>query len=246
MRQGDRGDARAGAPLSCGACGAVVKILVFDMDGVLVDVSESYRETIQRTVEHFTGKRITREAIQEWKNRGGWNDDWALSTAMIRAAGRDADYKAVVDHFQSIFHGNGSDGLILRERWIAGAGLLERLSQRFELAVFTGRLRWEAELTLKRFAPGLRFQPIVGAGDVPNHKPEPDGLLHIGKLAPGAALWYVGDTVDDARSAKAAGVPFIGIAAPGNTRYDELVSLLKAEDARAVLDDINQLEEALL
>ena len=57
------------------------RILVFDMDGVLVDVSESYRETIQRTVEHFTGKRATRESIQDWKNRGGWNDDWALSTA---------------------------------------------------------------------------------------------------------------------------------------------------------------------
>src|SRR5439155_23027068 len=122
--------------------------------------------------------------------------------------------------------------------------LFERLRQRFGFAVFTGRLRWEAELTLRRFAPDLRFEPIVGAGDVANHKPAPDGLLHIGKLAAGAELWYVGDTVDDARSAKAAGVPFIGIAAPGNTRYDELVSLLKAEDARAVLEDISQLEEA--
>ena len=28
------------------------QLLVFDMDGVLVDVTESYRETIQRTVEH--------------------------------------------------------------------------------------------------------------------------------------------------------------------------------------------------
>jgi HAD superfamily phosphatase len=222
-----------------------VNLLVFDMDGVLVDVSESYRETIQRTVEHFTGKRVTRETIQDWKNHGGWNDDWALSTAMIRAAGLDADYDAVVRYFQGVFHGNGSDGLILRERWIARAGLLERLSERFRMAVFTGRLRWEAELTLRRFAPGLRFEPIVGAGDVPNHKPAPDGLLHIGKLEPEAGLWYVGDTVDDARSAKAAGVPFIGIASPFSERRDELVSLLHGEGAKAVLDDINQLEAVL-
>ncbi len=33
------------------------RLIVFDMDGVLVDVSESYRETIVRTVEHFTGRR---------------------------------------------------------------------------------------------------------------------------------------------------------------------------------------------
>lgn len=222
-----------------------MNLLVFDMDGVLVDVSESYRETIQQTVEHFTGKRVTRETIQIWKNRGGWNDDWALSTAMIRAEGLEADYDAVVQHFQSIFHGNGSDGLILCERWIAHAGLLERLSERFQLAVFTGRLRWEAELTLRRFAPDLRFEPIIGAGDVPNHKPAADGLLHIGKLMPESGLWYVGDTVDDARSAKAAGVPFIGIASSTSERRDELVSLLQAEGASAVLEDINQLEAVL-
>jgi len=38
-------------------------LLVFDMDGVLVDVTESYRETIARTVERFTGHPITREKI---------------------------------------------------------------------------------------------------------------------------------------------------------------------------------------
>ena len=134
---------------------------------------------------------------------------------------------------------------MLRERWIARAGLLERLSERFQLALFTGRLRWEAELTLRRFAPGLSFEPIVGAGDVPNHKPAPDGLLHICKLQPDCELWYVGDTVDDARSAKAAGVPFIGIASPSSERRDELVSLLRTEGAKAVLNDINQLEDVL-
>ena len=221
------------------------RIIVFDMDGVLVDVSESYREAIQQTVGHFTGKRVTRADIQEWKNRGGWNDDWALSTAMIRSQGVDARYDAVVEYFQSIFHGSGSDGLIMRERWIARDGMLERLNGQFQFALFTGRLRWEAELTLRRFAPALRFEPIVGAGDVSNHKPAPDGLLHIGKLAPHAKLWYIGDTVDDARSAKAAGVPFIGIAAPTSARREELCALLKEEGARAVLDDINQLEDAL-
>lgn len=155
------------------------RILVFDMDGVLVDVSESYRETIQQTVEHFTGKRVTRQHIQDWKNRGGWNDDWALSTALIHAEGVDAEYNDVVDYFQGIFHGPAHDGLILRERWIARDGLLERLSERYRLAVFTGRLRWEAELTLRRFAPGLPFDPrgcaLVSGGVIVVRK---DQVLH--------------------------------------------------------------------
>jgi len=222
------------------------RFLVFDMDGVLVDVSESYRQTIQQTVQHFTGKSVTREVIQEWKNRGGWNDDWALSTAMIRENGVAADYNEVVNYFQELFHGDGSDGLILREQWIAREGLLERLNEKSKFALFTGRFRWEAELTLNRFAPHLLFEPIVGAGDVPNHKPAPDGLLRISRLAQGAELWYIGDTVDDARSAKAAGVPFVGIAAPGSARREELCALFKQEGAKAVLYDINQLEDALI
>ena len=221
------------------------QLLVFDMDGVLVDVTESYRETIQRTVEHFSKRRISRPEIQDWKNRGGWNDDWALSHALIREAGVEVEYQAVVDYFNSIFHGNGSDGLILRERWIARDGLFERLSQQFQMAVFTGRLRWEAELTLQRCAPHLRFAPIIGTDDVTRPKPAPEGLFKICDQSPAQRRWYIGDTVDDARCAREAEVPFIGIAAPANPRYDELVRLLKEEKAVAVLDDINQLEQVV-
>lgn len=221
------------------------QLLVFDMDGVLVDVTESYRETIQRTVEHFSGRRVTRHEIQDWKNRGGWNDDWALSHALIREGGREIEYQSVVDYFNGIFHGNGSDGLILRERWIAREGLFDRLAGRFQMAVFTGRLRWEAELTLQRCAPGLRFTPIIGTDDVARPKPDPEGLLKICNRSSARSQWYIGDTVDDARCARQAGVPFIGIAAPANPRYDELVKLLEAEQAVAVLDDINQLEPVI-
>ena len=30
-------------------------VIVFDMDGVLVEVTQSYREAIRETVRHFTG-----------------------------------------------------------------------------------------------------------------------------------------------------------------------------------------------
>ena len=220
--------------------------LVFDMDGVLVDVSESYRETIQQTVEHFTGKRITREDIQEWKNRGGWNDDWALSTAMIRDAGVDADYDAVVKHFQGIFHGDGSDGLILRERWIARDGLLERLNKAFRAR----GVHWTAALGSRvDAAPLCARSPLSSRLWAPATwritSPRRMACCTSDFAGAGRKIWYIGDTVDDARSAKAAGVPFIGIATPASTRRDELVALLQAEGAVAVLEDINQLEDVL-
>ena len=218
-------------------------LIVFDMDGVLVDVTESYRESIAQTVRHFTGVALTRQQIQDYKNQGGWNDDWKLSHHIIGRAGVNIEFETVKQYFQELFLGDGSNGMILRERWVARAGVLERLMERFRLAVFTGRPKEDAALTLGRFSGGLLFDPVVGMYDVPRQKPAPDGLLQIARQSGGAPAFYVGDTLDDARAARAANVPFIGIAAPANPRYLDLVFLFQGEGAHAILDDINYLEE---
>ena len=221
-------------------------LLIFDMDGVLVDVTESYRETIAQTVKHFTGVDLTREQIQDYKNQGGWNDDWKLTHHLITAAGQEIPFETARDYFQSIFLGNGEGGLILREEWVARPGVLEELNRQFRFAVFTGRPKVEAELTLHRFAGGVVFHPVIGMYDVENRKPHPEGLLRILKADPGRKVYYVGDTVDDARCARAAHIPFIGIAAPSNPRYIDLVFLFQEEGAYAIIDDINVLPEVFV
>jgi len=220
------------------------RVIVFDMDGVLAEVTESYRETIQRTVEEFTGVRVTRERIQDYKNEGGWNNDWELSQRIAADLGVEVPYQRVVERFQELFlgpDGDGRGGLIEREQWLPKSGLLERLGERNRLSIFTGRERHEMEITLRRFANGVRFDPTVCMGEIANEKPAPDGLLKIRQQCSPATLLYVGDTVDDARAARAASVPFVGIAAPDNPRYDELVELLDAEEAVAVLSNVNEL-----
>ena len=238
-------------------------ILIFDMDGVLVDVSDSYRETIACAAEQFTGVKPTPEYIQECKNRGGFNDDWKLTHHIVTKAGVDVPFEQVKERFQRLFLG----GLMLRERWVAQPGLLERLAERFDLAILTGRPRDEAVFTLKRFAAPVVFNPMVCMGETRNPKPHPEGLLEIvgrecdrnrsltvaapcepGEPRPsgsGPQAFYVGDTVDDARCALAAGVPFIGVAAPSNPLYLDLVFLFQAEGAHAIVDDINYLDEVL-
>lgn len=217
-------------------------IIVFDMDGVLTEVSESYRESIVQTVEHFTGQRITRDLIQEYKNRGGWNNDWALSQQIAKDLGTDVEYSAIVDRFNEIFMGRDGDGLVRNERWFPQDGLLERLSGKFELAIFTGRLQYEADVSLRRWAAALRFDPVICADHVANPKPAPDGLFSIQRMKAGRKLWYVGDTVDDARAASAAQVPFIGIAAREHSRRDDLIRLFQEEKAVAILENINEIE----
>jgi HAD superfamily phosphatase len=223
----------------------VKPLLVFDMDGVLADVTESYNGTTIETVRRYTGREITEDLIQQYKNQGGWNNDWELTHHLCQRFGVRVPYGEIVDQYMKIFFGENGDGLILKERWLPAPGLLESLSERCRLAIFTGRILMEAEPTLCRFAPGIVFDPLLTADRSPRPKPAPDGLLHIRDLTGAKEMFYVGDTVDDARCARGARVPFIGIAAPANPRRAELARLHRELGAIAVLDDINQLPEVL-
>ena len=229
-------------------------ILAFDMDGVLVDVTESYRETIARTVEHFTGQPITHAEIQDYKNRGEASNDWLLTERIVKHRGVEAPFEEVKAHFQKLFLGEGGNGggLIQRERWVPAPGLLEGLAEQFRLALFTSRPREEAGITLARFAPGIAFDPIIAMEDVLEQKPAPDGLFRIfdevGPATPCPPFWeeghlhdgcYVGDSPDDARAARAAGIRFVGVAGPSNPRYVDLVFEFQAEGAFAIIDDVN-------
>jgi HAD superfamily hydrolase (TIGR01548 family) len=223
----------------------VDSLIVFDMDGVLTEVSESYRQAIVETVDSFTGQRITRDLIQQYKNQGGWNNDWALSKQIAADLGHDIPYETVVERFNQIFLGENGDGLITRETWFPRPGLLERLASKCGLAIFTGRLRYEADISLRRFANSVNFNPIICADDVVHGKPSPEGLHTIQSRHPGVKLIYVGDTVDDAKSASAAQVPFIGIAAANHSRRADLMRLFEQERAIAILENINQIEPVL-
>lgn len=68
-------------------------VLIFDMDGVLIDVSRSYRQTIQRTIqiylENCLGLQknkedwVTDEEISLFKSAGGFNNDWDLTSGLL-------------------------------------------------------------------------------------------------------------------------------------------------------------------
>lgn len=221
-------------------------VLAFDMDGVLVEVGASYRETIVQTVRHFSGATITRDQIQVYKNQSGWNNDWALSQKILADLGHTIDYDVIVEQFNKFLLGeNGNPGLITRERWIPRDGLLERLGDRFHLAIFTGRLIEEASITLTRFTDPCPFDPIICSDHVVNGKPHPEGLHAIQRAHPGQKIWYLGDTVDDAGSARAAGVPFIGVVARDHSRRADVIRLFEQERAVAIIDEVNDLEGVL-
>ncbi len=217
--------------------------LLFDMDGVLVDVRESYRKTIARTVESFTGVEPSPQEIQRLKNEGGYNCDWSLTERLIRDAGMKADRQAVVDRFQRLFLGENGNGLIRNERIVVNPEMLRRLKETYRLGVVTGRPATETRLTLNRLNLTDMFDVVVTRDDIApeSGKPEPDGLLQAMEKLGVTGGVYLGDTVDDIRAALRARLVPLGVTAPGagrNTRR----RLLEAGAVR-VLNSVNKLED---
>ena len=61
-----------------------IKAILFDMDGVLADVSSSYREAIKKTAGKYLGRIISDYEIQVLKDEGGFNNDWKLTFELLR------------------------------------------------------------------------------------------------------------------------------------------------------------------
>jgi len=218
------------------------EIVIFDVDGVLVDVRGSFHTTVLETVRFFTKKRVTRAELHRWKNKSGFNDDWKLSTVWVQSLGGKFEYEEVKRKFVELYWGKNGKGNVAREKWLLPRTSLRRLASRSELALFTGRVRAEADYTLDRCRVREFFRHIVTVEDVQRPKPDPEGLLKILNGRDPAKALYLGDNVDDALASRAAQIPFLGILPRNSEARRARSALLTKHGARAILDDVKELE----
>jgi phosphoglycolate phosphatase-like HAD superfamily hydrolase len=149
----------------------------------------------------------------------------------------------VTRRFEAIYQGDGArPGLRENERMIPSRRLLEALARRLPLALVTGRPQKDASRFLDRFGLTGLFRAVVTMEDAPV-KPDPAPVKLVLRRLGVSHAWMVGDTPDDVRSARGAGVVPLGIPAPGE-RSGMTGTLLSAGAAR-VLDSIDVLEEMI-
>jgi HAD superfamily phosphatase len=189
-------------------------IVIFDIDGVVRDVANSYRRAIADTVEHFTEGfwRPTMADIDRLKSEGIWNNDWEASQELtyryFELQGKerkaiDLNYDEIVKFFQSRYRGIDPvnwDGYITTEPLLMQAEYTKLLSDaRIGWGFFSGATRGSAEYVLKKRL-GLKDPVLIAMEDAPG-KPDPTGLFAAverintdNSLTP---VIYVGDTVAD-------------------------------------------------
>ena len=211
------------------------QILIFDVDGVLVDVSGTYWRSALQTVRYLTGERVTYAELHKWKSKPGFNDDWSMVSAWVTSLGKPISYEEARSAFEKFYWGSdGRPGNVRNEKILVPPQQIEKWAQRLELNLFTGRTREELSHTFERWAAAKFFRTVITMDDA-RKKPHPDGLrMILAGRDPTAAL-YLGDNIDDALAARGAGVPFMAILAPGEHRYRERAKRFRELGALALL-----------
>lgn len=195
-------------------------IVVFDIDGVIRDVSGSYRRALADTVEQFTqgGYRPTPQDIDRLKGEGLWNNDWEASQELIyrffeqegqARSSVNLNYQDIVAYFQSKYRGTDQsnpanwDGYIRDEPILASLDYFDGLTNgNIYWGFFSGATRGSASYILQTRLE-LRDPVLIAMEDAPG-KPDPTGLfmaierLNIpGDRGDSLPIIYVGDTVAD-------------------------------------------------
>ncbi len=209
--------------------------LLFDLDGVLADVTFSYRATIIEACQSF-GVTVTPEMIKNKKLEGGFNNDWLLTHRLLKDHGVEVDFNVVRERFELIYQGTDlNPGLRTTEKPLVPRKLLSELAGKLPLALVTGRPRLDVQRFLREQESDTFFRTFVCMEDGPL-KPDPAPVLCAMRRLRVKHAWMIGDAVDDIRAARAARTVPVAVFNPSDRSSEAERALLEAGAALVMRD----------
>ncbi len=217
--------------------------LLLDLDGVVADVSRSYKQAVAETAAGL-GVAITPADVSRIKAGGNANNDWEVTRRLLAEAGVELTLEEVAERFERIYQGTpDAPGLHRHERPLITPAALAAGVRGLPVAIVTGRPRADAERFLAAHDFGDVVAALVTLEDAPS-KPDPAPVRVALERLGVRHAWMVGDTPDDLRAARAAGVVPVAVLAPGEDR-DTARAGLEAAGPAAVLDSLARVLEVL-
>ncbi|SIQ71465.1 haloacid dehalogenase superfamily, subfamily IA hydrolase, TIGR01548 [Haladaptatus litoreus] len=282
--------------------------VVLDIDGVLVDVADSYRRAIIESVSRVYDDTIPKPDIQAFKDAGGFNNDWELTYAVAlyvlaeregldqtigeftdriaeTGGGLDGAERVVADAlpederkrvfdqwnreelhavFQQLYLGaelyaelEGAEptldtrGYINDEPVLVEPETIANLTENYPVGIVTGRPSAEADIALSRAELDVADDHRFTMDDWKEGKPHPHALLTLAERFDAERVVFVGDTLDDVRTATNAADAdssreYFGIGVlTGGLTGEEGKRKYEENGSEAVIDSINDLPELL-
>lgn len=213
-----------------------MRLIVFDVDGTLIDSVALIVETVTNAFE-AVGEPVPSETAI--RGISGLTSNVAMQ--VLAPAATPERVEQILESYRTHYHGGA--GVAAEPLFVGALAALDRLQQRSDtvLAVATGKGYRGAVTLLERHAILDRFHSV----ETPDHnrgKPDPQ-MIETAMAKAGARkseTVMIGDTVHDMRMAKAAGVQAIGVA----WGYHEATDLIAA-GADSIIESFAELDAAV-
>jgi len=212
---------------------AAVRVLIFDLDGTLIDSKLDLAHAVNATLAHMKRESLSPETIYSYVGNGAP----MLVRRALGEGSSDAEVDTGLAHFLSYYRAHMLDNTVPYPGVREGLALLER----HPMAVLTNKPVHFSRAILDGLGLLRYFRYVYGGNSFEKKKPHPMGtetLLRELEAEPREAM-IVGDSDVDVRTARNAGTWACGV------RYGLGMEGMKAHPPDLMLDSLVELREHL-
>lgn len=192
------------------------KIILFDLDGTLIDSTSAILEAFDVAFLEYNGKRVDHEHVKSLIGN-------TLDNMFMELGAKKEDVNFIRERYRDVYHG------IYLEQTTLLPYAKEAILCAFEFArlgIVTTKTSKTLPELLKQLGVDKYFDTLVGVNDVLNPKPHAEPInLALSRLSATKDerknTFMIGDTKFDALSAKNANVNALSVLC-GYSNYDEL------------------------
>ena len=183
------------------------KLVIFDLDGTLLDTIKDIADSVNLTLEHFGYPTLTEKEITTYIGNGARN----LIRRSVKVKLSDEEFERVFQYYNALYTSSKS------EKTGVFDGLNEVLfalkNRGYKLAVLSNKQQAATDNVCKKYLKDFAFDMVVGQRDGVPIKPDPTEVYRIIKtldVLPENA-YFVGDGDTDAMTAINAGINGISV-----------------------------------
>lgn len=186
--------------------------VAFDLDGTLLDTIHDLAAAVNALLLELGHDALDIDVVRSFVGKGMPNlvrRSLARATGVSPEAIDDDEVKDALTRYQDHYAALLGRATKPFPRMIEGLDRLRAMG--LPLAIVTNKASRFVQPHLERAGIGSYFRVIVGGDDLPTRKPDPGQLVHVAKRlgVPLEKLLMVGDSINDAQAARAAGCPVL-------------------------------------